>query len=135
LRDFSSYSRNVKIRTQLVIASFLLSILPLSAIVGYSYHSSHAAVEAAYRREAATLTRQMETRLASLRTDLEQRLAEVSALPLHDLGENARSAVVSNVLAEMGDAASIVDSLEIQPFERPEHPEPPERREPIERAE
>jgi serine phosphatase RsbU (regulator of sigma subunit) len=109
----------VKIRTQLVIASFLLSILPLSAIVGYSYHSSREAVEAAYRREAGTLTRQMETRLASLRTDLERRLAEVSSLPLHDLGETTRTAVVSNVLAEMGDAASLVDSLEIQPFERP----------------
>lgn len=109
----------MKLRTQLVIASFLLSILPLSAIVGYSYHSSREAVEAAYRREAGMLTRQMETRLASLRTDLEQRLAEVSSLPLHDLGETTRTAVVSNVLAEMGDAASIVDSLEIQPFERP----------------
>jgi len=110
----------VKIRTQLVIASFLLSILPLSAIVGYSYHSSHQAVETAYRREAAMLTRQMESRLASLRTDLEQRLAEVSSLPLHDLGENTRAAVVTNVLAGMGDAASVVDSLEIQPTPAPE---------------
>ena len=109
----------MKLRTQLVIASFLLSIVPLSAIVGYSYHSSREAVEAAYRREAATLTRQMETRLASLRTDLEQKLAEVSALPLHDLGESTRTAVVRNVMAEMGDAASIVDSFEIQPFAMP----------------
>jgi serine phosphatase RsbU (regulator of sigma subunit) len=109
----------VKLRTQLVIASFLLSIVPLSAIVGYSYHSSREAVEAAYRREAATLTRQMETRLASLRTDLEQKLAEVSALPLHDLGESTRTAVVRNVMAEMGDAASIVDSFEFQPFAVP----------------
>ena len=83
LPRFSSYPKPVNLRTQLVIASFLLSIMPLSAIVGYSYHSSREAVEAAYRREAATLTRQMETRLASLRTDLERRLAEVSALPLH----------------------------------------------------
>ena len=108
----------MKLRTQLVIASFLLSIVPLSAIVGYSYVSSRDAVEAAYKREAASLSKQMETRLAALRTDLEQRLAEVSALPLHDFGENTRSAVVRNVLAEMGDAASIVDSLEIQPFEQ-----------------
>jgi serine phosphatase RsbU (regulator of sigma subunit) len=109
----------VKIRTQLVIACFLLSILPLSAIVGYSYHSSHRAVEAAYKREAATMTHQMETRLASLRAQLEQRLAEVSALPLHDLGPDTRTAVVTNVLAEMGDAASVVDSLEIQPTPAP----------------
>src|SRR5256885_10275267 len=116
VRSFSSYSKPVKLRTQLVIASFLLSIVPLSAIVGYSYHSSREAVEAAYRREAATLTRQMETRLASLRTDLEQRLAEVSALPLHDLGESTRTAIVSNVMAERGDAGAMLYSLQIQPF-------------------
>ncbi len=109
----------MRIRTQLVIASFLLSILPLSAIVGYSYHTSRKAVEAAYRREAATLTRQMDRRLASIRTDVEQRLAEVSALPLRDLGETSRRALVGNVMAAMGDAASIVDSLEIQPFRHP----------------
>ena len=120
----------MKIRTQLVIASFLLSILPLSAIVGYSYHSSRKAVETAYRREAAMLTRQMEQRLASIRTDLEQRLAEVSALPLRDLGETARAAAVRNVVAQMGDTASVVDALEIQPLPpdagtHPNAPPPP----------
>jgi serine phosphatase RsbU (regulator of sigma subunit) len=97
----------------------LLSILPLTAIVGYSYHTSREAVETAYQREAATLTRQMDKRLASIRTDLEMRLAEVSSLPLRDLGESSRRALVGNVMMAMGDAASIVDSLEIQPFEHP----------------
>ena len=106
----------MKIRTQLVIASFLLSIVPLTAIVGYSYHTSREAVETAYRREAAMLTRQMDNRLASIRTDLEQRLAEVSSLPLRDLGETSRSALVGNVMMAMGDAASVVDSIEVQPF-------------------
>lgn len=109
----------MRIRTQLVIASFLLSILPLTAIVGYSYHTSREAVETAYKREAATLTRQMDTRLASIRTDLEQRLAEVSALPLRDMGESSRRALVGNVMMAMGDAASLVDSLEIHPFPHP----------------
>src|ERR1700730_14146505 len=101
----------MKIRTQLFVASFLLSILPLSAIVGYSYHSSRKALESAYTREAATLTRQMERRLATIRTDVEQRLAEVSSLPLHDLpaGENARNAMMGNIMLAMGDAASVVD--------------------------
>ncbi|MEK6372463.1 MAG: SpoIIE family protein phosphatase [Acidobacteriota bacterium] len=111
----------MRIRTQLVIASFLLSILPLTAIVGYSYHTSREAVETAYQREAATLTRQMDTRLASIRTDLEQRLAEVSALPLRDMGESSRRALVGNVMMAMGDAASLVDSLEIHPFPHPVH--------------
>lgn len=109
----------MRIRTQLVIASFLLSILPLTAIVGYSYSTSREAVETAYKREAASLTRQMDTRLASIRTDLEQRLAEVSALPLRDMGETSRRALVGNVMMAMGDAASLVHSLEIHPFPHP----------------
>ena len=109
----------MRIRTQLVIASFLLSILPLTAIVGYSYHTSHEAVETAYKREAATLTRQMDKRLASIRTDLEMRLAEVSSLPLRDLGETSRSALVGNVMLAMGEGASLIDSLEIRPFAHP----------------
>ena len=109
----------MRIRTQLVIASFLLSILPLTAIVGYSYHTSHEAVETAYKREASTLTRQMDKRLASIRTDLEMRLAEVSSLPLRDLGETSRSALVGNVMLAMGEGASLIDSLEIRPFAHP----------------
>lgn len=109
----------MKIRTQLVIASFLLSIVPLTAIVGYSYVTSRDAVETAYKREAAVLTRQMDNRLASIRTELEQRLAEVSSLPLRDLGESSRSALVGNVLLAMGDAASVVDSIEVRPYPVP----------------
>jgi serine phosphatase RsbU (regulator of sigma subunit) len=106
----------MRIRTQLVIASFLLSVLPLTAIVGYSYHTSHEAVETAYQREAATLTRQMDKRLASIRNDLEMRLAEVSSLPLRDMGETSRTALVGNVMMAMGEGASLIDSLEIRPF-------------------
>jgi hypothetical protein len=42
----------MKIRAQLVLACFLLSVLPLSVIVVYSYESSRRALEAASRREA-----------------------------------------------------------------------------------
>ena len=46
----------MKIRTQLVLAWLVLSILPLSVIVLYSYHSSRKALEAAYWKEAQQLT-------------------------------------------------------------------------------
>jgi L-aminopeptidase/D-esterase-like protein len=42
----------MKIRAQLVLACFLLSVLPLSVIVVYSYESSRCALDAASRREA-----------------------------------------------------------------------------------
>jgi len=105
----------MKIRAQLVLACFLLSVLPLSVIVIYSYRSSRSALESAYRKEADARTRQMDRRLATIRGDLQQRLAEVSALPI-PAGAADRTPDVGNILLTMGDAASLVDSLEIQPM-------------------
>ncbi|HWS72196.1 MAG TPA: SpoIIE family protein phosphatase [Thermoanaerobaculia bacterium] len=113
----------MKIRTQLVLACFLLSIVPLGAIVLYTYHSSRTALQSAYRNEAARTTRQMDHRLAAIRNELEQRLADVSALPLQTLPGNKTPAsqqhVVDNVLLALGDTANLVDSLELQPLVRP----------------
>src|SRR3954464_4241768 len=105
----------MKIRAQLVLACFLLSVLPLSVIVIYSYRSSRSALESAYRKEADARTRQMDRRLATIRGDLQQRLAEVSALPM-PAGATDHTPDVGNILMTMGDAASLVDSLEIQPM-------------------
>jgi serine phosphatase RsbU (regulator of sigma subunit) len=105
----------MKIRAQLVLACFLLSVLPLSVIVVYSYQASRGALESAYRREADARTRQMDRRLATIRGDLQQRLAEVSALPMQGGGDD-KTPDVGNILMTMGDAASLVDSLEIHPM-------------------
>ena len=109
----------MKIRTQLVLACFLLSILPLSGIVLYSYRSSREALETAYQSEAARTTRQMDRRLAAIRTDLEERLAEVSAFPLQmpTAASGSDSHVASDVMMALGDTARLVDSLEIRPME------------------
>ncbi|MCU1227813.1 MAG: Serine phosphatase RsbU, regulator of sigma subunit [Acidobacteria bacterium] len=109
----------MKVRTQLVLACFLLSIVPLSGIVLYSYQSSRTALEGAYHREAARLARQMDRRLSSIRNELEQRLAEVSALPLPNLpkGQMASEAVVDDVLLALGESANLVDSIELRPIQ------------------
>ena len=106
----------MKIRTQLVLICFLLSVLPLGGIVVYSYYASRRALEVAYHSEAQRLTAQMDRRLGNIRDVLEQRLAEVSALPNLPNATEGQSPAVSNILMTMGDAASLVDSLEIQPF-------------------
>jgi serine phosphatase RsbU (regulator of sigma subunit) len=108
----------MKIRTKLVLACFLLSVLPLSGIVLYSYRSSRSALESAYHSEAARMTRQMDHRLTAIRSELEQRLAEVSVLPLQTLPNGAPATdrrVADNVLFTLGDTARLVDSLELQP--------------------
>src|SRR5260370_33328285 len=109
----------MKIRTSLVVACFLLSVLPLGGIVVYSYYSSRAALESAYHAEAGRLTAQMDRRLGNIRDVLEQRLAEVSALPNLSNAEKEKAPVVGNILMTMGDAASLVDSIEIRPMVHP----------------
>jgi serine phosphatase RsbU (regulator of sigma subunit) len=106
----------MKIRTSLVLACFLLSVVPLGVIVVYSYYASRRALESAYHAEAARLTAQMDRRLSNIRDVLEERLAEVSALPNLSSADQQKSPVVGNILMTMGDAASLVDSLEIQPL-------------------
>lgn len=111
----------MRIRTQIILAAFVLAVVPLAAIVTYSYHSSRRALEAASRQETDRLTRQMDRRLGLIRAELEQRLAVVSALPL-PTGSNADAG--SNIVTVMGEAASFVDALEFQPI--PKEPEPAE---------
>src|SRR5512143_2909828 len=103
----------MKIRTQLVLACFVLSILPLAAIVLYSYYSSRDALEAAYHSETARTVRQMDRRLAAIRTDLQERLAELTAFPLQiPKGAPAsESRMANDVMMALGDSAKLIDSL------------------------
>src|SRR4051812_22191377 len=107
----------MKIRTQLVLAWLVLSILPLSVIVLYSYHSSRQALEGAYHKEAQQLTGQMDRRLTSIRSDLDERMATLSALPIQTIpatrrNDPTRAAVVDNILMAMGESAPLLDALE-----------------------
>jgi len=103
----------MRIRTQIILAALVLAVVPLAAIVTYSYHSSRRALESAYGREADRLTKQMDRRLAAIRAELEQRLTVVSALPIETAGSGDSIATV------MGEAASFVDSIEFQPIHNP----------------
>jgi serine phosphatase RsbU (regulator of sigma subunit) len=107
----------MRIRTQIILAAFVLAVVPLAAIVTYSYHSSRRALEAASRAETDRLTRQMDRRLAGIRSELEQRLAVISALPLPST-TNADAG--SSIATVMGDAASFVDALEFHPIRESE---------------
>lgn len=102
----------MRIRTQLIIAAFVLAVAPLAAIVTYSYHSSRRALEAAYRAEAEKLTRQMDRRLASIRAELDQRVRYVGALPLPGEAGNGESGTIATV---MGEAATFVKALDYEP--------------------
>ena len=110
----------MKIRTQLVLACFVLSVLPLSGIVLYSYQSSRRALHSAYQQEAQRLTRQMDRRLTSIRAELDERLATLSdisikGIPDDDPNDPGRNAIVDNIMMAVGDAAPLIDALKFIP--------------------
>lgn len=108
----------MRIRTQLILAAFVLAVVPLAAIVIYTHHSSRRALEAAYRSESDRLTKQMDRRLAAIRAELDQRLAVVSALPL----PTTTDADAGSIATVMGEAASFVDAIEFHPVRVPAPP-------------
>lgn len=107
----------MRIRSQIILAAFVLAVVPLAAIVTYSYHSSRRALESAYGREADRLTKQMDRRLVAIRAELDQRLAVVSALPIQSTDT---ADVGTSIATVMGEAASFVDSIEFHPIHPPD---------------
>jgi serine phosphatase RsbU (regulator of sigma subunit) len=115
----------MKLRTQLILAFFLLAVVPLCAITLYAYHSSsralHRAAEAESRRLAAEMERRMSVVTASLRNGLN--LFESVPLPAVAAGETSAvrpsdPVLIGRLLATLGDAAGYVDSFEFVPAPR-----------------
>lgn len=123
----------MKIRTQLVLAFFLLAIVPLSGIVLYSYLASLAAVRGAVAEESRVLTDEMDGRLASVRQDLDLRFANLAEVPFgalvgpEEAGLDAVEPLVEDLVLAMGDVAPLVESLEFvpAPARAPAAPRPP----------
>ncbi|MGD2114958.1 MAG: SpoIIE family protein phosphatase [Acidobacteriota bacterium] len=111
----------MKIRTQLLIAFLLLAIVPLSAIVLFSYVTSLGAVRSAVEEESRSLTDEMDGRMGSIRNDLMASVTRLGQFPFRSLsggesldGEGAEPLLDDLVLA-MGDTARLVRSLEFVP--------------------
>src|SRR5205085_104617 len=82
------------------------------------------------RHEADGLTKQMDRRLAGIRSELDQRVKFVSALPAPT--QKSSHEDVGAIVTVMGDAASMVDALEFKPIESiPRHVMTPAIREAV----
>ncbi|PYQ59930.1 MAG: hypothetical protein DMF53_17950 [Acidobacteria bacterium] len=119
----------MKLRTQLVLAFLLLAVVPLTGIVLYSYYTSLRAVRQATEAEARTLSREMDGRMASIRSDLGQGVQRMGGIPVQDLlnaAEAKRQGKPDPLLGRMvlgfGDAATLVRSLEFIPVHPGHHP-------------
>ena len=109
----------MKIRSQLVLAFLLLSVVPLTGIVLYSYASSQRAVRKVVEAEAEELTQEMNGRMSALCTELgrsAERVGEIHRVSLMDerpVEELERE--FPEVLRAMGESAALVDSLQFTP--------------------
>src|SRR5436305_7535808 len=119
----------MKLRTQLVLAFLLLAVVPLAGIVLYSYYTSLRAVRQATEAEARTLSREMDGRMASIRSDLGQGVQRIGDVPVQDLlnaAEAKRQGKPDPLLGRMvlgfGEAATLVRSLEFIPVHPGHHP-------------
>src|SRR5436305_2674696 len=119
----------MKLRTQLALAFLLLAVVPLTGIVLYSYYTSLRAVRRATEAGARTLSREMDGRMASIRSDLGQGVQRMGGIPVQDLlnaAEAKRQGKPDPLLGRMvlgfGDAATLVRSLEFIPVHPGHHP-------------
>jgi serine phosphatase RsbU (regulator of sigma subunit) len=110
----------MKIRTQLVVAFLFLSVLPLTGLVLYNYVSSQEAVRQAVEMESAEMLREMNGRMSELRAELGRGVERVGAIPLSDLEQALAEATVTSrsVIRAVGDAAPLLDTLEVVPAPR-----------------
>jgi serine phosphatase RsbU (regulator of sigma subunit) len=113
----------MRIRTQLILAFLLLAIVPLTGIVLYSYVSSLEAVRRTAETEAGSLTREMDGRMAAIRTELGRGVERVGEIPARRLmtaaesGERGRPdpELGQLVLGGFGETAPLLRSLEFVP--------------------
>ncbi len=110
----------MKIRTQLVVAFLLLSVLPLTGLVLYNYVSSQQAVRQAVEMEAAEMTREMSGRMSELRAELGRGMERVGNIPLPVLEQALAEAAATSepVIRAVGDVAPLLDNLEVVPAPR-----------------
>jgi serine phosphatase RsbU (regulator of sigma subunit) len=112
----------MSLRARLVLAFLLLAVVPLTGVTLYSYVTTQRAFRKAVEAEAAALAEDMSSRMDGVTQDLGRRLARLSEIRLaSETGARPPSSderaerLLARVQGEMGDAAALVESLEIVP--------------------
>ena len=120
----------MSLRARLILAFLLLAVVPLTGVTLYSYVTTQRAFRRAVEAEAAALADDMSSRMDTVTQDLGRRLTRLSEIRLASAtGVSAPSdneqpeRLLARVQGEMGEAAALVESLELVPAPPP----PPER--------
>lgn len=112
----------MKLRTKLILAFLLLAVIPLSGLTAYSYISSTRAFRQAVEAETAQMTANMTRSMEGVRRDLDRRVRELGARSFYRLAASDLQELKPDVegiygefIRELGDAASLIHTLEFEP--------------------
>ncbi|HEU0007078.1 MAG TPA: SpoIIE family protein phosphatase [Terriglobia bacterium] len=120
----------MKLRFKLILAFLLLSVVPLSGVIVYSYINSQRAVRQAVEAEAQMMADEMGRRLEGVRNDLSRQMDRLRELPFPKfLGRKGpgvdlqKDPVFAELMKRMGEEDVLFESLEFVRH-RPASPEP-----------
>ncbi len=116
----------MRLRTQLLLAFFLLAVVPLAGLTLYSYYTSLKAFREAVAAEAAQLADDMTGRMEAARRDLDRRVRMAGVKPLYTLAKTGTTAakgpmpemqqLYTDLVAALGDTAKMFESIKIEPM-------------------
>jgi hypothetical protein len=118
----------MSLRTRLIIAFLLLSVVPLSAVTLLSYVSSVHAFEVAAQREATESATDVSRRMEMITADVGRRMDRIfgagagTGAPVGTVSPDPQ-VVRQSVAPLLGDTAALVDRVEFHPV--PDVPAPP----------
>lgn len=109
----------MKLRFKLILAFLLLSVVPLSGVIVYSYLNSQRAVRLAVETEAQMMADEMSRRLEGVRNDLSRQMDRLSQLPFRTIlggkgpsPDLRKDPVVAELMKRMGEEDVLFESLE-----------------------
>ena len=109
----------MSLRTRLILAFVLLSVVPLSAVTLYSYSTSVHAFQRAVEREAQQSAADIGHRMTMVTDDLGRRMDQMfegtSGSSAHDAQPATSEEMRARVAPALGDAAVLVERVEFEP--------------------
>jgi hypothetical protein len=118
----------MKLRLKLILAFLLLSVVPLSVVIVYSYLASQRVFRRAVEAEAQVLAEEMGKRMEVVRQGLNRQVDRLSQLPFRRMIETKtrgfdlrQDPVFAEMMRRLGEGGLLVESLEFVPAQ-PEHP-------------
>jgi serine phosphatase RsbU (regulator of sigma subunit) len=113
----------MSLRTRLIIAFLLLSVVPLSIVTFFTYRSWVTTFETAAQREAAQSAGDIGRRMERITAEVGRRMDRIFVLPGEQDSTAGTSAMRQRIAPMLGDAAALVERVEFHPA--PGSPPPP----------